>query len=137
MSLLLVEADAADRRGLAKLLMEAGYEVDAVGTPRDAQRYLERSLPDLVLLDWRLPGPAHWSVLDALRARPSRPAVLLLTPRPDHADLLPAPVVGIVAHSDAPHVVLEACARALSFAHGRAASGRINNLSISICWNKP
>lgn len=53
--LLVVDDDEYMRRLLAQLLTSAHYDVEAVGTALEAQRYMSHNRPDLILMDFRLP----------------------------------------------------------------------------------
>ncbi|AOF86722.1 response regulator [Hydrogenophaga sp. RAC07] len=53
--LLVVDDDEYMRRLLKQLLSSAHYDVEAVGTAMDAQRYLLTNRPDLILMDFLLP----------------------------------------------------------------------------------
>lgn len=53
--LLVVDDDEYMRRLLKQLLVSAHYEVEAVGTAMDAQRFLITNRPDLILMDFLLP----------------------------------------------------------------------------------
>jgi len=50
------------------LLEDAGYLVEAVGTVDDARRAVDRSAPQVVLLDWHLKGATGADVLHHVRA---------------------------------------------------------------------
>jgi DNA-binding NtrC family response regulator len=51
---LIVDDDGATRRGLAQLLVQAGYEATAVGTFDEARRIIGTTPPDLLITDIRL-----------------------------------------------------------------------------------
>ncbi len=53
--LLVVDDDEYMRRLLKQVLASANYEVAAVGTASDAQRFLAANRPDLILMDFLLP----------------------------------------------------------------------------------
>jgi two-component system phosphate regulon response regulator OmpR len=55
-NLLIVDDDAAVRQMLLEYLADHGYAVRAVGDGQAMRAEIERELPDLVLLDLRLPG---------------------------------------------------------------------------------
>jgi CheY-like chemotaxis protein len=71
--LLIVEDDADTRATMAELLTEVGYSVcDAADGPRALAKL--RSLhPDLVLLDYGLPGPKHGE--EFLRTKATDPEI--------------------------------------------------------------
>ena len=65
-----------------------GYEVDAVGRGDEAETRLREQLPDLVLLDWMLPGQSGVSLAKQLRAdeRTRELPVIMLTARVHEED---------------------------------------------------
>lgn len=87
-SVLVVEDEDAIRAMLTLVLEQAGFETIAVASAADAQKTLERSTVDLILLDWMLPGisGAEWARRlkkeDAYRELP----IILLTARGEEED---------------------------------------------------
>lgn len=77
--ILVVEDDAAIRRGLGDALRFAGYEVSDTGDGLDGETRAVRGEHDLVLLDVVLPGRDGRAVLRAIRAARPRLPVILLT----------------------------------------------------------
>ncbi len=80
-TILVVEDDAAIRRGLCDALAFAGY---AVGECARGDEAVERALaspPDLLLLDVLLPGKDGFEILRELRASHPQLPVILLTAR--------------------------------------------------------
>lgn len=65
-----------------------GYGVDAVGRGDDAETRLKEYQPDLVLLDWMLPGLSGIELCRRLRARPEteRLPIILLTARGEEGE---------------------------------------------------
>jgi two-component system phosphate regulon response regulator PhoB len=53
--ILIVEDEDAIREMLVVVLEQAGFTVQAASNADDAQRFLNDTLPDLILLDWMLP----------------------------------------------------------------------------------
>lgn len=51
---LIVDDDGATRRGLAQLLVQAGYDATAVGSFDEARRIINATPPDLLITDIRL-----------------------------------------------------------------------------------
>ncbi len=79
--LLLVEDHLPLRLSLATSLRGAGYAVDAVASAEEADQLLGVAPPDLVVLDWNLPGRSGLDLLRGWRGRGIRVPVLLLTAR--------------------------------------------------------
>lgn len=65
--ILVVEDEAAIRDMLCFTLQTAGYEVLQAANAEEAWRILQREAPDLVLLDWMLPGTSGIQLLQRLR----------------------------------------------------------------------
>lgn len=77
-TLLVVEDDAAIRRGLVDCLALSGYRVIEAGEGREALRLVLAQDLDLVLLDVMLPGLDGLEVLAELRrSRPALPVILV------------------------------------------------------------
>ncbi len=82
MRILIVEDDDAIAEPLAERLLREGFEVTRVATGEEA---LEASLPDLVLLDLRLPGVDGTEVCRRLRARSDVP-IIVVTAKGEEVD---------------------------------------------------
>jgi two-component system response regulator MprA len=79
--ILVVDDDAPIRRMLGRTLESAGYDVDFALDGGDALAALERSVPDLLVLDIAMPGVDGIAVCRRLRGRGLATPVLLLTAR--------------------------------------------------------
>jgi len=66
--LLVVDDDEQVRGLLAHLLRVTGYTVEEAGSAEEAAEKLERSSPDLILLDMQLPGKSGQDLLEEIRA---------------------------------------------------------------------
>jgi two-component system phosphate regulon response regulator PhoB len=85
---LVVEDESAIAELIALNLRHAGYEVTVAATADQAQAAVHAVLPDLVLLDWMLPGQSGLALARAWRAAPRTRdlPVIMLTARADEAD---------------------------------------------------
>lgn len=84
--ILVVEDDAAIRRGICDALTFSGYEVLQSGHGIEGQKMAVGASIDLVLLDVVLPGMGGFEILKSVRqARPNLP-VILLTARGEEVD---------------------------------------------------
>ena len=92
MQILIVEDDDAIAKPLAAGLEREGFGVTRVSTGEDA---LEAALPDLVLLDLRLPGMDGTEVCRRLRARSDVP-IIVVTAKGEEVDR----VVGLELGAD-------------------------------------
>ena len=94
-TIMIVEDEPAVARGVQVALEREGYEVSVQPTGEDALANFADAVPDLVVLDVRLPGIDGFEVLRQLR-RESRAPVLFLTARADEVDK----VVGLEMGAD-------------------------------------
>ena len=87
-NILVVEDEPAILELLKVHLVDAGYEVRAAADAESAHATLKDSLPDLVLLDWMLPGQSGLAFAKQLRADPRTKElpVIMVTARTDEAD---------------------------------------------------
>ena len=92
MQILIVEDDDAIAKPLAAGLEREGFDVTRVSTGEDA---LDAALPDLVLLDLRLPGMDGTEVCRRLRARSDVP-IIVVTAKGEEVDR----VVGLELGAD-------------------------------------
>ncbi len=88
--ILIVEDEPAIRELIAVNLRHAGFAVGEAETAEDARRQIEAGLPDLVLLDWMLPGQSGVDLAKRLRAEPrtAKLPIMLLTARAQEGDKL-------------------------------------------------
>ena len=88
--ILVVEDEAAIAELVAINLRHGGYEVTVVGDADRARESVDRALPDLVLLDWMLPGQSGLALARAWRAQArTKPLpIIMLTARAEEADKL-------------------------------------------------
>ena len=87
-SVLVVEDESAIAELIAINLRHAGFEVTVVADADAAQRAVDRVLPDLVLLDWMLPGQSGVAIARRWRgdARTRELPIIMLTARAEEAD---------------------------------------------------
>ena len=95
---LVVEDESAIAELISLNLRHAGYEVTIAGSADAAQFEVDRVLPDLVILDWMLPGQSGLSLAKRWRgdARTKELPVIMLTARADEGDK----VAGLDAGAD-------------------------------------
>lgn len=85
-AILVVDDDAPIRRMLHRTLAAEGYAVEDAADGGAALAAVERSAPDLIVLDVAMPGMDGLAVCRRLRARGLATPVLLLTARDGLAD---------------------------------------------------
>jgi two-component system response regulator MprA len=95
-AILVVDDDAPIRRMLDRTLSAEGYAVETAADGGAALAAVERSTPDLVVLDVGMPGVDGLAVSRRLRAKGLSVPVLLLTAR----DSVPDRVAGLDAGAD-------------------------------------
>lgn len=108
---LVVEDDAAIRRGIADALDYAGYDVLEAANGTDGKRMAVRAGYDLLLLDLVLPGPDGLEILAETRTcRPTVP-VIILTARGEEIDRVKGLTLGADDYVVKPFSVKELLAR--------------------------
>ena len=95
-AVLLVDDDAPIRRMLERTLSAEGYEVAAAADGGSALAQVERSMPDVIVLDVAMPGLDGLAVTRRLRSKGLNVPILLLTAR----DALNQRVEGLDAGAD-------------------------------------
>jgi two-component system, OmpR family, response regulator MprA len=95
-AILLVDDDASIRRMLERTLTAEGYEVAAVADGGAALAAVERSVPDVLVVDIAMPGVDGLAVTRRLRGKGLGVPILLLTAR----DALEERVAGLDAGAD-------------------------------------
>ena len=110
-AVLLVEDDRDIRESIAEVLEAEGHTVTSTATALEALGSLEQpGAPNVVLLDFRMPGMDGLSFLGALRARPDRDRfrVILVTADQTVTEIDAAPgVVAVLQKPFEPSVLLE------------------------------
>ena len=69
--LLLVEDNEMNRDMLTRRLKRKGFEIDAAGDGEQALVMIQKSMPDLVLMDMNLPIKNGWMTCQEIRANPN------------------------------------------------------------------
>jgi two-component system phosphate regulon response regulator PhoB len=86
--ILLIEDEAAIREMTAMALERAGYEVSEAEDASQAERLLSDGVPDLILLDWMLPGSSGIELARRLRREEytREVPIIMLTARSEEDD---------------------------------------------------
>jgi two-component system phosphate regulon response regulator PhoB len=97
-NILLVEDEPAIQELIAFNLIQSGHHVLRASTAEAAITLVKNALPDLILLDWMLPGASGIDVAKRLRAdeRTHHIPIIMLTARSDEQDK----VIGLEAGAD-------------------------------------
>jgi CheY-like chemotaxis protein len=69
---------------VARILRDAGFDVDTASDGGQAIERFRAVRPDLIVLDLMMPGIDGWGVLDHLKATPDPPPVVIVTARTDY-----------------------------------------------------
>ena len=90
-----------------------GYEVDAVSRGDDADTRLRETAPDLIVLDWMLPGLSGIELCRRLRTRPQTQAlpIIMLTARGEESERIRGLATGADDYIVKPFSVPELLAR--------------------------
>src|SRR5499433_330863 len=111
---ILIVEDEEPLTTLLRYNLEAeGYEVDAVARGDEAEVKLKEAAPDLVVLDWMLPGMSGIELCRRLRARPDteRLPIIMLTARGEESERVRGLATGADDYIVKPFSVPELLAR--------------------------
>ncbi|MBT8416663.1 MAG: phosphate regulon transcriptional regulator PhoB [Silicimonas sp.] len=112
-SVLVVEDEPAQREVLVYNLRAEGYEVVQAADGDDGLVLVEEVTPDLIILDWMLPGVSGIEVCRRLKANTKSRAIpiILLTARGDEADRVRGLETGADDYVVKPYSINELMAR--------------------------
>lgn len=136
-SVLVVEDDSFQRNAAKTYLMEHELSVTAVANGAQMRRQIARSMPDLVLLDGRLPGREDGFALTRwLRESSTRVGIILLTAASDAVDC----VLGLESGADdyvakpyEPRELLARCKSVLRRSVSKATPCRLERVRMGGC----
>ncbi|MBW8458228.1 MAG: response regulator [Thiobacillus sp.] len=117
-----------DDRGIRELVAEyltgQGYAVETAEDAASLDRLLAARLPDLLVLDWMMPGEDGLSVARRLRAQPGFPPIIMLSAKGEDIDRIIGLEVGADDYLPKPFNPRELLARirAVMRRHGGAAA---------------
>ena len=112
-SILVIDDDPAIREMVGMALTREGYDILEAGSTLEARQIIASHKPDLILLDWMLPGQSGFEFARQLHsdnAHPS-PPVIMLTARGQEADKIAALEAGADDYVSKPFSVSELLAR--------------------------
>jgi two-component system phosphate regulon response regulator PhoB len=112
-TILVVDDDPAIREMLLLALGSAGFETQEAASTADARRAIAAAPPDLILLDWMLPGQSGYEFARSLFTDTSHPAIpiIMLTARGQVEDKVAALEAGADDYISKPFSVSELLAR--------------------------
>ena len=113
MSILIVDDDPAIREMISLALANGGYEVQQAGNTMDARQAMSRQTPDLILLDWMLPGQSGFEFARSLQRDASfkQIPIIMLTARGQEEDKVAALEAGADDYVAKPFSISELLAR--------------------------
>jgi two-component system OmpR family response regulator/two-component system phosphate regulon response regulator OmpR len=85
-SIYVTDDDPGIRELVAEYLTSQGYAVETAGDATALDRLLAARLPDLLVLDWMMPGEDGLSVARRLRAQPGFPPIIMLSAKGEDID---------------------------------------------------
>jgi len=111
--ILLVDDELAVREAIALTLTQAGFNYVAACDTYEAEAELGRDTPDLILLDWQLPGRSGVEFARDLRSDPSTRdiPIIMLTARGNEDDKVHSLGLGADDHITKPFAPRELVAR--------------------------
>jgi two-component system phosphate regulon response regulator PhoB len=112
-AILVVDDDPAIREMIKLALTGSGYGVQGAGNTLDARQLITNRAPDLVLLDWMLPGQSGFEFARALQRDSAHKQipVIMLTARDQEEDKVAALEAGADDYVSKPFSVSELLAR--------------------------
>lgn len=111
--ILIVEDEAALSDLIRSHLEKEGHQIEQAGEGRQALAAADKARPDLVILDWMLPGLDGLTVCRELRRKHLMP-ILMLTARGEVADRVTGLQVGADDYLGKPFSIVELSARVAS-----------------------
>lgn len=115
MRLLIVEDEKKISDSLVEALGRSGHHSEVIDNGSDVEQALNRSLYDLIILDWMLPGKSGVEVLQDMRRRKQNYPVIMLTAKDEIEDR----VLGLDSGADdylvKPFAMVELLARVRRF----------------------
>ncbi len=113
LTILVVEDEDAIRAMLMMVLEQAGFSAIAAADAEDAQKIVHENLPDLILLDWMLPGisGAEWARRLKKEQSYRELPIILLTARGEEEDKVKGLEIGADDYMTKPFSPKELVAR--------------------------
>ncbi len=111
--ILIVEDESAIREMLGYTLMKEGYACEEAADTDEARRLIEQDRPDLILLDWMLPGVSGIDYARRLRSESETQniPIIMLTARGEEADKVRGLDTGVDDYVTKPFSTRELLAR--------------------------
>ncbi|MBR2655566.1 MAG: phosphate regulon transcriptional regulator PhoB [Loktanella sp.] len=112
-SVLVVEDEPAQREVLAYNLENEGFHVIKAADGTEALLLIEEEHPDLILLDWMLPGTSGIEICRQIKSRPAfrLTPVIMLSARSEEVDKVRGLETGADDYISKPYSIIEVLAR--------------------------
>lgn len=136
--ILVVEDEAAQREVIAYNLRKEGYDVRTAQDGDEAELELAEAMPDLILLDWMMPGASGLELARRIRKRPASKniPVIMLTARAEEEDVIRGLDTGADDYITKPYSVSELLARVRSILRRSTSVGadiiRVGDIELNI-----
>ncbi len=109
--LLVVEDDPGVQKYLKELLLDNGYSVHIAGDGVQALNFIEKTPPDLVILDLNLPNMSGEAVTSEIRKKHPQLRIIILTAKDGVNDIVQGLALGADDYMTKPFVADELLAR--------------------------
>ena len=112
-SVLVVDDEPAQREVLAYNLESEGFRVIKAADGNEALLLIEEEQPDLILLDWMLPGTSGIEICRQIKSRPAfrMTPVIMLSARSEEVDKVRGLETGADDYISKPYSIIELLAR--------------------------
>lgn len=136
--ILVVEDEAAQREVIAYNLRKQGYQVRTASDGDEAELELAEAVPDLILLDWMMPGASGLELARRIRKRDEtrEVPVIMLTARAEEEDVIRGLDVGADDYITKPYSVSELLARVRSLLRRSRSAGadtiRVSDIEMNV-----
>ncbi len=113
LQVLVVEDEPAQREVLVYNLQSEGFEVSMAGTGDEALTLVDEIIPDLILLDWMLPGVSGIEICRQLKMRPAtrNVPIIMMSAKTEAMDRVRGLETGADDYVLKPYSVVELMAR--------------------------
>jgi len=136
---LVVEDESAIAELISLNLRHAGYEVTQAASADQARLEIDRVLPDLVILDWMLPGQSGLAFAKRLRGetRTRELPIIMLTARADEGDKVAGLDAGADDYLTKPFSTHELMARIRAVLRRKAPEALDSAVEVGPLWLDP
>lgn len=109
--ILIIEDDFTIRQSIEYALRRTGYEVKSLNTGTGAPQIIGEFAPDLIVLDLMLPGMSGFEIAEAVRAKDTETAIIMVSALDENEDKLAGFSLGADDYVSKPFSMEELLAR--------------------------